>query len=106
MNVQQAAELGKQIQQLQGLMVAYVTDGRMADQPAEYRGLYADVQIALELAKYSHPNPHKTLEGFWSFCKLQEMKSYASRRAYVEDLYVDIHLDLKRVQVHKPGSRN
>lgn len=106
MNAQQAAELGKQIQQLQGLMVAYVTDGRMPDQPAEYRELYADVQIALELAKYPHPNPHKSLEAFWAFCKLQGMKSYASRRAYVEDLYADIHIDLKRVQAHKPGSRN
>jgi hypothetical protein len=106
MNAHQATELCKQIQQIQGLMVAYVTDGRMQDQPAEYRELYAAVQIALELAKYIHPNPHKSLEGFWAFCKSQEMKSYASRRAYVDDLYADIHLDLKRVQAHKPVSRN
>ena len=87
-------------------MVAYVTDGRMSNQPAEYRELYANVQIALEQAKYPHPNPHKSLEVFWAFCKLQEMKTYASRRAYVEDLYADILLDLKRVQAHKPASRN
>lgn len=106
MNAQQAAGLGKQIQQLQMLMAAYVTDGRRPEQAAQYRELYADVQIALELARYSHPNPHRTLEGFWAFCKSQEMKSYASRRAYVEDLYADIHLDLKRIQAHKPGSRS
>ena len=106
MNAQQAAELGKQIQKLQELMKAYVTDGRFQDQPAKYRELYADVQISLELAKYPHPNPHNSLEAFWAFCKSQEMKSYATRRAYVEDIYADISLDLKRVQAHKPGFRN
>jgi len=106
MNAQQAAELGKQIQKLQEPIVAYVTDGRMPDQPAKYRELYADNQISLELAKYQHPNPHNSSEAFWAFCKSQEMKSYAIRRAYVEDIYVDIRLDLKRVQAHKPGSRN
>jgi hypothetical protein len=106
MNAQQAAELGKQIQKLQELIVAYVTDGRMPDQPAKYRELYADNQISLELAKYPHPNPHNSSEAFWAFCKSQEMKSYATRRAYVEDIYADIRLDLKRVQAHKPGSRN
>lgn len=106
MNMQNLAELGKKIQQLQALMMAFVTDGRTPDQPAKYRELYAEVQIALELAKYPHPNPHKSLEAFWTYCKSQEMKSYASRRAYIEDLYADILLDLKRLQAHKPGSRN
>lgn len=83
-------------------MIAYVTDGRTKDQPAEYRELFATVQIGLEAAKYMHPNPHKSLEVFWAFCKLHEMKTYASRRAYVEELYADILLDLKRIQAHKP----
>lgn len=101
MNTQKALELGAQIQQLQSLMIAFVTDGRTSDQPAQYRELYSMVQIVLEESKYAHPNPHKSLEVFWAFCKLQEMKTYASRRAYVEELYADILLDMKRIQAHK-----
>lgn len=106
MNTQQALELGSQIQEIQSLMIAFVTDGRTSDQPAAYRDLYATVHIALENGKYAHPNHHKSLEVFWAFCKLQEMKTYASRRAYVEGLYADVLLDLKRIQAHKPASRN
>ena len=87
-------------------MAAFVTDGRTKEQPAEYRELFASVQIALEASKYAHPNPHKSLEVFWAFCKLEEMKTYASRRAYVEELYTDILLDLKRIQAHKPAPKN
>jgi hypothetical protein len=105
-NTQQALELGAQIQQIQTLMIAYVTDGRTADQPELYRDLYATVYVALENSKYAHPNPHKSLEVFWAFCKLQEMNTYASRRAYVSELYSDILLDLKRIQAHKSTSRN
>jgi hypothetical protein len=105
-NTQQALELGTQIQQLQALMIAFVTDGRTKEQPAEYRELFASIQIGLEVAKYPHPNPLKSLEVFWAFCKLQEMKTYASRRAYVEELYADILLDLKRIQAHKAAPKN
>ena len=105
MNTQQALKLGAQIQQLQSLMIAFVTDGRTKEQPAEYRELFASVQIGLETSKYAHPNPHKSLEVFWAFCKLQELKTYASRRAYVEELYADILLDLKRIQAHKPAPK-
>ncbi len=106
MNTQQALDLGAQIQQLQSLMIAFVTDGRTKEQPAEYRELFATVHIGLEAAKYAHPNPHRSLEVFWAFCRLQEMKTYASRRAYVEELYADILLDLKRIQAHKPAPKN
>lgn len=106
MNTQQALELGAQIQELQTLMIAFVTNGRAPEQPAAYRDLYAAVHIALENARYAHPNSHKSLEVFWAFCKLQEMKTYASRRAYVDSLYADILLDLKRIQANKPISRN
>ena len=34
------------------------------------------------------------------------MKTYASRRVYVEELYADILLDLKRVQAHKGVPKN
>lgn len=87
-------------------MIAFVTDGRTKEQPAEYRDLFATVQIGLEAAKYAHPNPHKSLEIFWAFCKLQEMKTYSSRRAYVEGLYADVLLDLRRIQAHKPTPKN
>ena len=106
MNTQKALELGAQIQQLQALMIAFVTDGRTPDQPAQYNELYATVHWSLEESKYAHPNPHKSLETFWAFCKLQGMKTYASRRAYVEELYADILLDLKRIQAHKAAPRN
>ncbi|MFO1419331.1 MAG: hypothetical protein U1E83_11785 [Methylotetracoccus sp.] len=61
MNNQQALELGTQIQELQNLMIAFVTNGRTPEQPASYRDLYASVQIGPENAKYAHPNPHKSL---------------------------------------------
>lgn len=92
--------------ELQSLMIAYATDGRTPDQPRAYRELYSEVTVELEDAKYANPNPHKSLEVFFAFCKLQNMKTYASRRAYVEELYGDILLDLKRIQRHAPSSKN
>ncbi len=106
MDSKRAIELGKKIMELQTLMVAYATDGRMPDQPGAYRNLYAEVTIELEDAKYANPNPHKSLEVFNAFYKLQEMKTYASRRAYIEELYGDVLLDLKRIQRHSPSSKN
>lgn len=106
MDSKRAVELGAKVINLQTLMVAYATDGRTSDQPQAYRDLYADVTIELEEAKYANPNPHKSLEVFYAFCKLQEMNTYASRRAYIEELYADILLDLKRIQRHSPSSKN
>jgi hypothetical protein len=101
-----AVELGARVIELQSLMIAYATDGRTSDQPNAYRELYAEVTLELEDAKYANPNPHKSLEVFFAFCKLQDMKTYASRRAYVEELYADVLLDLKRIQRHAPSSKN
>lgn len=106
MDSKHAIELAAKVMELQSIMVAYATDGRTSDQPRAYRDLYAEVTIDLEAAKYANPNPHKSLEVFYAFCKLQEMKTYASRRMYVEELYSDILLDLKRIQKHAPSSRN
>lgn len=106
MDTKKALELGAKIQELQSLMVAYVTDGRTSDQPGAYRDLYAEVLIELEESKYANPNPHKSLDVFWAFCKLQEMKTYASRRVYVDELYSDILLDLKRIQRHVSSPKN
>lgn len=105
MDSKQAIELGGKIMTLQSLMIAYVTDGRTPSQPAEYQDLYADVAIDLEIAKYANPNPHKSLEVFMSFCKLQDMRTYADRRVYVQEIYSDILLDLKRIQRHAPSSK-
>lgn len=105
MDSKQAIDLGAKIMGLQELMIAFVTDGRTPDQPASYRDLYAEVAFDLEDAKYANPNLHKSLEVFWAFCKLQKLATYAERRAYVEDLYGDILLDLKRIQRHAPSSR-
>lgn len=101
-----AVELGAKIMGVQALMIAYATDGRTSMQPAEYREIYSDVTIELEEAKYANPNPHKSLEVFMAFCKLQDMSTYASRRVYVQELYSDILLDLKRIQRHAPSSKN
>lgn len=106
MDSKKAIELGAKIMQLQALMIAYATDGRTSDQPRSYREQYTEVTVDLEDAKYANPNPHKSLEVFFAFCKLQEMKTYASRRAYVEELYADVLLDLKRIQRHAPSSKN
>lgn len=106
MDSKKAIELGAKIMGLQALMIAYATDGRTSDQPRAYRDQYAEVTLELEDAKYANPNPHKSLEVFYAFCKLKEMKTYASRRAYVEELYADVLLDLKRIQRHAPSSKN
>ena len=105
MNTQKALELGAQIQQLQALMIAFVTNGRQPDQPALYTDLYVTIHLSLEESKYAHPNPHRSLEVFMAFCRLQEMKRHASRRAYVEEIYADILLDLKRIQAHKAAPK-
>ncbi|MGF6097687.1 hypothetical protein [Pseudomonas sp. 18175] len=101
-----AVELGAKTMAVQALMIAYATDGRTSMQSSEYRESYSDVTIDLEEAKYANPNPHKSLEVFMAFCKLQDMSTYASRRAYVQELYADILLDLKRIQRHSPASKN
>lgn len=106
MDSKRALDLSAKIAELQSLMVAYATDGRTSDQPIAYRELYADVTLGLEEAKYANPNPHKSLEAFYAHCKLEEMKTYASRRLYVGELYADVLIDLKRIQRHAPSSRN
>lgn len=87
-------------------MIAYVTDGRTPDQPQHYKQLYDEIYIDLEESSYANPNPHKSLEVFWTFCKLQKMNTYASRRAFVQEIYSDILLELKRIQRHVASSKN
>lgn len=106
MESNKALELGAKIQEIQTLMIAYVTNGRTPDQPRNYRELYDEIYIDLDEAKYANPNPHKSLEVSWAFCKLQEMSTYASRRAYVQEVYSGILLELKRIQRHVASPKN
>lgn len=106
MDSNKALEVGKKILEIQSLMVAYSTDGRESKQPTLYKQLYDEVYLDLEEAKYTNPNPHKSLEVFHGFLKLQEFTTYASRRAYIQEIYGDILLELKRIQRHIPTSKN
>ena len=83
------------IECLQGLMVAYVTNGRTDDQPKTYKSVYLDVILNLEKLGYNNPNKFKTLEEFWGFCKMK-FRSYAERRSFVYEIYGDITLDIER----------
>jgi hypothetical protein len=83
------------IERLQGLIVAYVTNGRQDGQTDEYKKLYIDTLIQIENLGYSNPNQYRTLEEIWGFCKLK-FPSYAERRAYVNEMYSDILIDLER----------
>ncbi len=96
MNKDKLREVKGQIEGVQALMIAYVTGERADTQPAEYQELYYQLYVALENLEYSNPNQHKSLEAFWSYCKLQELDSYALRRSYVRDIYADILLDIER----------
>ena len=96
MNKKNSSEIRGKIEGVQALMIAYVTGERKDTQPAEYQELYYQLDVDLEELEYPNPNQHKSLESFWSFCKSKEMKNYASRRAYVRDLYADVLLDIER----------
>jgi hypothetical protein len=88
-------EILQNIERLQGLMVAYVTNGRADEQPKEYRSVYIDTLFKLEKFGYENPNKFKTLEEFWGVCKLK-YGTYAERRMFVNEIYGDIALDIER----------
>ncbi|GAF05271.1 hypothetical protein [Saccharicrinis fermentans] len=83
------------IERLQGLIVAYVTNGRQDGQTDEYKKLYIDTLILIEKLGYSNPNQYRTLEEIWGYCKLK-FPTYAERRANVNEMYSDILIDLER----------
>ncbi|MEJ5311415.1 MAG: hypothetical protein WHX52_16765 [Anaerolineae bacterium] len=98
--------LVSKIEGIQALMIAYVTNGRTDTQPAEYQELYYQLDVDFVELGCTNPNQHKSLEAFWSFCKLKEMNDYASRRTYVRELYADILLDIERALRQAKGSGN
>jgi len=106
MNSKSAKYLSTKIEEIQSLMIAYVTNKSAIEQPLQYKDAYDEVSFLLEENGYENPNPHKSLEIFWSYCKLQNMGTWAERRAYVQEMYADILLDLKRIQRNKPDPQN
>ncbi len=94
-------EILQNIERLQGLMVAYVTNGRTDEQPKEYRSVYIDTLIMLEKLGYENPNQFKTLEEFWGVCKLK-YGTYSERRVFVNEIYGDITLDIERKLRQEP----
>ena len=93
-----AVSLIEKITLLQSLMIAFATDGRSEEQPMQYKELYIDVALMLEEGQCPNPNPHSTLEIFFGFYKLKQMKTYAERRLYIDTMYADIFLDLNRAK--------
>ena len=98
-------ELKDQIESIQSLMIAHVTGEWAANQSAEYQELYYQLDVALADAGYSNPNPHRSLEAFWSFCR-KEIGTYADRRAYVRDLYADVLLEIERTRRRAKAPRH
>ena len=94
-------EILQNIERLQGLMVAYVTNGRADEQPKEYRSLYIDTLIKLEKLGYENPNQFRTLEEFWGMCKLK-YGTYAERKAFINEIYGDISFDIERKMRQEP----
>jgi hypothetical protein len=105
MDSKSAKYLSAKIEEIQSIMIAYVTDRRAHEQPSQYKEAYDEVFFQLEENGYENPNPHKSLEIFSSYCKLQNMGTWASRRAYIQELYADILLDLKRIQRNEPDPK-
>lgn len=103
----QLTELKKKVDDVQELMIDYVTDGRNNSQPKEYRELYYILEDELEEAGYSNPNPHSSLEELWSYCKATgELDTYASRRTYVRDLYSEVIREIQQARKQTRVPRN
>lgn len=92
------------IERLQGLMVAFVTNERKDEQPKEYKSLYIDTFNKLKNLGYENPNQFKTLEEFWGVCKLK-FPTYAERRAFVNEIYGDIIFDIERKLCQEPDPK-
>ena len=83
-------------------MLAYATDGRTEDQPRKYQELYIDLDVLIENAGYSNPNPYKTIELFWKDCG----GTWAERRELVGNIYADLLFDVGRKKRKQKEPRN
>jgi hypothetical protein len=81
------SELATLIEQQADLMVTVATGGpRIEDKQPEYKARRRQVREGLRRLGLEDPNPHGDLwawHGYWS----QHLPTYASRRAYVRELY-------------------
>ena len=94
--------LEKAITGIKSIMLAYATDGRTNDQPKEYQEVYIDLDLLIEDAGYSNPNPYKTIEQFWKACG----STWASRRELIGDIYADLLFDIGRKKKKLKEPRN
>jgi len=82
--------LEKAITDIKSIMLAYATDGRTDEQPQQYQEAYIDLDVLIENAGYSNPNPYKTIELFWKDCG----GTWAERRELISNIYADILFDI------------
>lgn len=95
-------DLEKSIMDIKAIMLAYATDGRTEDQPREYQEIYIDLDLLIEDAGYSNPNPFKTIEMFWKNCG----GTWAERRELVGNIYADLLFDIGRKKRKQKEPRN
>lgn len=84
--------LEKSIEDIKSIMIAYATDGRTDEQPKIYQEMYIDLDVLMEGAGYSNPNPYRTIELFWKACG----GTWAERRELVGKIYADLLFDIGR----------
>ncbi len=94
--------LEKSITDIKAIMLAYATNGRTEDQPKKYQEMYIDLDVLIEDAGYSNPNPYKTIELFWKDCG----GTWAERRELVGNIYADLLFDMGRKKRKQKEPRN
>jgi hypothetical protein len=90
------------ITSIKSIMLAYATDGRTDEQPKQYQDAYIELDLLIEDAGYSNPNPYKTIEQFWKDCG----GTWASRRELIGNIYADLLFDIGRKKKKLKEPRN
>jgi hypothetical protein len=94
--------LEHKIKVIQNIMIAYATDGRNENQSEEYQNIYIELDLEIEQAGYTNPNPYKTIESFWKNCG----NTWAERRDFVKNIYADLLFDIGRKKRIEKDPRN
>jgi hypothetical protein len=94
--------LEKAITDIKSIMLAYATNGRTNEQPQQYQDAYIDLDVLIENAGYSNPNPYKTIELFWKDCG----GTWAERRELISNIYADLLFDIGRKKRELKEPRN